>query len=55
MPFDGSNFPDRPGPNPSPAGEKLLRIVFVVIAVTLLVTPISLGSITDIVRYFQQR
>ena len=53
MPFDGTDFPERRRPNPSVPGERLLRIVFVVVAITLLVTPISLGGITDIVRYFQ--
>jgi hypothetical protein len=53
MPFDGTNFPERRGPKSPPQGEKLLRIVFAVVAVMLLVTPISLGGITDLVRYFQ--
>jgi hypothetical protein len=54
MPFDGTDFPERGRRIPSAKGEKLLRIVFVAAAIGLLIMPISLGGLTDIVRYFQR-
>ncbi len=54
MPFDGTDFPERRRRVPSAKGERLLRIAFVIAAIGLLIMPVSLGGMTDIVRYFQR-
>jgi hypothetical protein len=54
MPFDGTDFPERGRRVPRAKGEKLLRIVCVAAAIGLLIMPISLGGLTDLVRYFQR-
>jgi hypothetical protein len=54
MPFDGTDFPERRRRIPAAKGEKLIRIMFAVAAIGLLVLPVSLGGLSDIVRYLQR-
>ncbi len=52
MPFDGTNFKPEPEQPARPsAEERIFMILFVVIAITLLVMPISLAAVGDLVRY----
>ncbi len=52
MPFDSAGFPERDDtPRRSGPSDNVATAIIVVIAVTLLVTPISLAALADIVRY----
>lgn len=52
MPFDGTNFKPEPEPPQHPSTEeRIFLILFVVVALTLLVMPISLAALDDIVHY----
>lgn len=51
MPFDGSDFHGQ-GPRKQPPGERVASIVFLVLALTMLIAPISMNALVDIVQYF---
>ncbi|WP_428394727.1 hypothetical protein [Lichenicoccus sp.] len=52
MPFDGVDFErDRKKPEREAAGEKVFRILFLVVAITMLVMPVSAAGLIDIVQY----
>ena len=52
MPFDGTNFKPEPEPTaPRSAEERIFLILLIVIALTLLIMPISLAALGDIVHY----
>lgn len=54
MPFDGVDFqPKREQPDRPAANERIYSLLFLVIAIFLLVMPISMAGLVDIVRYLQ--
>ena len=54
MPFDGVDFDaDRRKPERETSGEKVFRLLFVVIAVCLLLMPVSAAGLIDIVHYMR--
>lgn len=54
MPFDGTDFHDRPDHgDPRPPSDNAVTIVIVVIATALLLTPFSAAGLVDLVRYLQ--
>ncbi len=48
--FDGVDFPRQP-PGRPPVNERGLTIAIVIFAMAMLITPISLASLVDIIRY----
>ncbi len=50
--FDGVDIPPRP-PGRPPVNDKGLTIVIVIFAMAMLITPISLASLVDIIRYLR--
>ena len=54
MPFDGTGFPpERSRPQRRPLTETVLCTVIVLLAVGLLIVPISLPALVDLVRYLR--
>lgn len=52
MPFDGTNFKPEPEQPARPsAQERIFLILFIVVAITALLMPISLAAIGDLVRF----
>ena len=56
MPFDGVNSPERQGP-PKRVGpaEDILLLLIAVLALCLLLLPVSLSGFVDVIRYVQGR
>ena len=52
MPFDGTNFPHPPPPERG-RSDMAVSIAIVAIAFALLVTPISLATLIDLIRYLR--
>ncbi len=56
MPFDGTDFPERrPGPRRPARPDNLISVLIVVLALCLLLTPISVGAMVDIVQSLRTR
>ncbi len=52
MPFDGVDFEARRRqPERETSGEKAFRILFLVVAICLLLMPVSAVGLVDIIRY----
>ena len=54
MPFDAAGFPERQEPpgKPRPT-DNAICVIIVVVSTVLLLTPVSLASFADIVRYLR--
>lgn len=53
MPFDGADFQATPRPPRRAHGERVFGLLFLVIAICLLVMPISAAALVDIVHYMR--
>ena len=54
MPFDGADFePRRKKPARSGPGDNLVTALIVVLAICMLVTPISIAGLVDTIRYLR--
>jgi hypothetical protein len=54
MPFDATGFPHEPNPpRRSTRSENVISAAIVMIALFLLITPISLAAFVDLVRYLR--
>ena len=54
MPFDGADLdPPRKKPARGGAGDNLVTVLIVVLAICMLVMPISVASLMDTVRYLR--
>lgn len=51
MPFDGTDFHTKPEPPSRAPGDRVFGILFLVVAICLLVMPISAAALVDIVHY----
>ena len=56
MPFDGSDFPERPGrPRRMITDDDVISLVIVAVSVGALLLPVSITGFADIVHYIQGR
>ncbi len=56
MPFDGMDFQERPEPPGRAApGEKIVSMLLLILAISLLVMPISMAGLFDLVHYIASR
>jgi hypothetical protein len=56
MPFDGTDFPERRPKRRRPTRQdNLISVLIVVLALCLLLTPISVGAMVDIVEALRAR
>ncbi len=54
MPFDGADFePRRKKPARSGPGDNLVTVLIVLLAIFMLVMPISLAGLVDTIRYLR--
>ncbi|WP_428376439.1 hypothetical protein [Lichenicoccus sp.] len=54
MPFDGVDFePRREKPVRGAPGDNLVTVLIVVLAICMLVTPISVAGLVDTIRYLR--
>ena len=54
MPFDGTDYQGRPGPPKREPSETGVLILVAVLAISLLLLPVSLGGLVDLIRYVQR-
>lgn len=56
MPFDGADFhPEQKPPRRAAPGERVFGFLFLLVALCLLVMPISAAALVDIVHYLQSK
>ncbi len=62
MPFDGADFDPNPRPDPPPRRPKLSKreetaicVVACMLAIVLVLTPISVQTVTDLITYLLRR
>lgn len=53
MPFDAMDFRATPNPPRRTRGERVFGVLFLVIAICLLVMPVSAAALIDIVHYMR--
>ena len=51
MAFDGTHFEPQPSPPPSRRGETAICVVIALLAVGLMLLPVSLVAVGDLARY----
>ena len=56
MPFDGTDFEPQPKPPKAPvARDTLLCVAVFVLAMALLILPLSLDGLVDLIRFLSRR
>ncbi len=56
MPFDGSDFPaGGRKPRRTEQSTTMATVIIVILALSLLVVPVSMGALVDIVQYLRAR